>query len=526
MKSIPSAIASPLWAALSGLALSAAFPKTGLWCLAWVALIPLLAVIRETSIRRSFVLGFVAGFSHFITLIYWLAGTMHTYGHLPWYLCLPILFVFALYLALYMGAVAAFTRGCCHRPVTVALMFPVAWVCMEYLRASLLTGFPWEMLGYSQYRVLRILQISDIVGVYGLSFLVAFGNASLFLLLVAWRRQNWQGRPVPLRHAAPIACAFLLLLCLSWTYGGMRMTAIDNLAKAAPSEKMAVIQGDIAEDLKWNPDMRLNTLERYLSLSRSALAEGPALIVWPETAVPFYFLDENRYTPLLLQAISTMPSDFLIGSPAAEVAPGTVSFRNRAYLVTPQGRILGYYDKAHLVPFGEYVPLKRWLPFVKKIVSLVGDFAPGPAGKTLPWGNHRLGVLICYDMIFPKLPRLQVQNGANCLINISNDAWYGTSSAPFQLFSMAVFRAVENRRAVVRAANTGISGFIDPCGRIMGSTPLFKTAAMTRRVPMLTVKSPYDRWGYGFAPLCVALTLTAFLAETIRRARRRKRSRR
>jgi apolipoprotein N-acyltransferase len=248
-------------------------------------------------------------------------------------------------------------------------------------------------------------------------------------------------------------------------------------------------------------------------------------MIWPETAAPFYFLEEKQYTPILLQAISAIPSDFLIGSPAAEMQADTLVFRNRAYLVTPDARVLGFYDKAHLVPFGEYVPLKRWLPFVKKIVAEVGNFGPGPPGKTLPWRGHRIGVQICYEMIFPELPRLQVQNGANCLINITNDAWYGTSSAPYQLFSMAVLRAVENRRTVIRAANTGISGFIDPCGRIIGETPLFKSATLTHRVPMLTVMSPYERWGHEFPLFCLAVTLTLLVAETAIRARERSRAR-
>lgn len=525
MKFIPSSIATLLCALLSGLALSAAFPKTGFSWLAWIALIPLLVGIRGASPRRSFGLGLVAGISHFLTLVYWLAGTMHTYGHLPWYLCLSILFLFALYLALYMATLAAFVSGCCRNPIALVTLFPAAWVSMEYLRATLLTGFPWEMLGYSQYRVLHIVQIADIFGVYGLSFLVAFTNAAVFLIVMALCRKRWQQRYISHRHAIGISCALLPLLCLVWLYGGWRMTDIDRLAKAAPCEKLAVIQGNISEARKWDPRVRLDILDHYLRLSRSALAQGPTLTVWPETAAPFYFLEENHYTPILLKAIHDMPCDFLIGSPAAEMKADRLVFRNRAYLVTPEAKVLGYYDKAHLVPFGEYVPLKRWLPFVKKIVSLVGDFGPGRPGKTLPWRHYRLGVQICYEMIFQGLPRQQVQNGANCLINITNDAWYGRSSAPHQLFSMAVLRAVENRRAVVRAANTGISGFIDPCGRITGTTPLFKAATLTRRVPMLRLMSPYDRWGYRFPLLCVALTLILLVATIATRVRARKQSR-
>jgi apolipoprotein N-acyltransferase len=177
-------------------------------------------------------------------------------------------------------------------------------------------------------------------------------------------------------------------------------------------------------------------------------------------------------------------------------------------LISPEGRPLGKYDKTHLVPFGEYVPLKRWLPFLGKIVAQVGDFSRGRVGANLEWSRGDLGVLICYEVIFPYISRAAVENGAALLINITNDAWYGRSSAPYQHYSMAVFRAVENRRALVRAANTGISGFIDPAGRIRKSTALFEEAAAARRMPLLTVRTIYNRIGDRFAVACIA---TAFL---------------
>ncbi|MFH1245567.1 MAG: apolipoprotein N-acyltransferase, partial [Candidatus Omnitrophota bacterium] len=187
----------------------------------------------------------------------------------------------------------------------------------------------------------------------------------------------------------------------------------------------------------------------------------------------FYFLNENRYTPMLLETIRGIGTDFIIGSPAFERKGTEESYRNRAYLLTANGAAAGHYDKARLVPFGEFVPFKQWLPFIGKIVAEVGDFEAGPEGETLLWGNYRIGMQICYEMIFPHLSRKAVLNGADCIVNITNDAWYGTSSAPYQLFSMAIVRAVENRRTVIRAANTGISGFVDAGGRIMGNTDLF-----------------------------------------------------
>ncbi len=184
-----------------------------------------------------------------------------------------------------------------------------------------------------------------------------------------------------------------------------------------------------------------------------------------------------------------------------------MKYHNSAFLMDRDAAEIGKYDKAHLVPFGEYTPLKRWLPFIGKIVEHVGDFTPGEPGGVIRWGDYKLGVQICYETIFPELSRTSTRNGAQVLITLTNDAWYGDSSAPHQLFSMAVFRAVENRRALVRAANTGISGFIDPVGRITSSTPLFQEAVAAWETPFLEETSLYTRFGDVFAWLCLALCI-------------------
>jgi len=194
-----------------------------------------------------------------------------------------------------------------------------------------------------------------------------------------------------------------------------------------------------------------------------------------------------------------------------------VDYYNSAFFIHPLGKVAGRYDKVHLVPYGEYVPLKQWLPFVDKIVEQVGDFKTGAAGEVLVSEDYRLGVLICYEGIFPNLSAAMARNGARLLVNITNDAWYGATSAPYQHFSMAVFRAVENRRVLIRSANTGISGFIDPAGRIMGTTPLFEDAVMTREVPQLDILTVYSRHGDWFARLCLGLTFILITFHVYRR---------
>jgi apolipoprotein N-acyltransferase len=210
-------------------------------------------------------------------------------------------------------------------------------------------------------------------------------------------------------------------------------------------------------------------------------------------------------TEKVLEGVRRLGAYFLVGSPSFEKGPRRVDYYNSAYLIDPQGNVLGKYDKAHLVPFGEYVPLKRWLPFLGKLVEQVGDFSRGDIGDTIEWTYGKLGVLICYEGIFADISQTMVRNGSNLLVNITNDAWYGRSSAPYQHFSMTVFRAIENRRALIRSANTGISGFVDPAGRILGETALFSDAAEVRQVPLISTVSLYSRFGDAFAAACLAV---------------------
>jgi apolipoprotein N-acyltransferase len=238
-----------------------------------------------------------------------------------------------------------------------------------------------------------------------------------------------------------------------------------------------------------------------------AVKDKPDLIVWPETATPFYFIYNPDLTKIIQDLVSETKTNFLIGSPSFIRKANKIEYYNSAYLLGPEGTVTGKYDKTHLVPFGEYVPLKKWLPFIGKIVENVGDFCSGKKGSTVSLNGNNLGVLICYELIFPYLARAEVKNGAGLLVNITNDAWYGTTSAPYQHFSMAVFRAIENRRTLARAANTGISGFIDPVGRIIDSTNLFKDAAITTKVPILTGKTFYTLYGDLFAFACMAIVI-------------------
>ncbi|MGD8366968.1 MAG: apolipoprotein N-acyltransferase [Desulfobacterales bacterium] len=497
-------------AALSGLLLTAAFPKVGLDLLAWGALVPLLWAVDGTGWKSAFRIGFVFGLCHFLSLVYWVVGTMQTYGGLPIALAFPALFLLAAYLALYPALYAVGMARVSRRPALLWVSSAVLWTAQEFLRASLFTGFPWELLGYSQFAQTHLIQVADITGVYGVSFLVALVNGALYTLWQAAAKGGSDPKALRLRAAVAVTVS-LAAVAATWGYGAVRIAAVERAAGSAQTVRVALIQGNIAQEIKWDRKFQQQTTEKYARLSLSAKPAAPALVVWPETATPFYFPFHGPLSRIVLEAVKDTGADFLIGSPSFREEGKELAYYNSAYLVAADGSIKGRYDKVHLVPFGEYVPFKRYLPFLGKIVDQVGDFRGGRQGATIDWKGRKLGVLICYESIFPLLARTQVAAGVDLLVNITNDAWYGFSSAPFQHFSMAVFRAVENRRPLVRAANTGISGFIDAAGRVTDSSGLFVDAVMTRPVSLVKVPARYTRLGDVFALVSLGAALLLVL---------------
>jgi apolipoprotein N-acyltransferase len=491
-------------AIFSGLLLTASFPRLAWYPLAWIAWVPLLMAIRGSGWWESFRLGFSAGLAHYLTLLYWVVHTMHHYGHLPLWQCVPILGLMAAYLAAYTGLLTAWMST---RPANLAtlILFPVVGVALEYVRAHFLTGFPWELLGYSQFRFLTMIQLADILGVYGVSALVFLVNAGIAFLLLVLLKLTWREQPVSIvlvRWGLPLMA---LVLTATWGYGHQRLNTIAKIALDSPQAEIAVIQGNIDQAQKWNPAYQQATIAKYTRLSRRAVADGAALIIWPETATPFYLFRNQALSNQVLAGIKAAGTDFLVGSPAYSHMEGVLQLRNSAYLIDKDAQLQGSYEKVHLVPFGEYVPLKRWMPFLGKLVAEVGDFKPGLKGRTLDWDGVKLGPLICYEIIFPRLARAMSVEGAHLLVSQTNDAWFGRTSAAYQHFSMGVFRAVENRRGLVRAANTGISGYIDPTGQILQQTDLFEDRSLTRSVALLDTPSIYTRIGDLFAQICLVL---------------------
>ena len=378
---------------------------------------------------------------------------------------------------------------------------PVLWVALEMGQTYIISGFPWELLGNGLFLHPVLLQLADITGVYGLSFLVVLVNASLYLLFFPPR-----GKALRFRQAVAVCLILVALDRLRLLPPGGRWTA---LMAASPKIKVAVCQGNIKQGEKWKKEMVQTTLNRYAELTERV--KGARLIIWPETAAPFFYVR----TPDLAAEVQKIAKDsggyLLFGSPAYELTPEGEYYFNRAYLLNPQAETIGSYDKAHLVPYGEYVPLRRFFPFIGKMVPMVGDFAEGPVGATVSLPEGAIGPLVCYESIFPNLARAQVANGARLLVNITNDAWFGKTAAAYQHLSMAVLRAVENHVCLARAANTGISAFIDGAGRLLWTSEINVPEAHALELAWLPGGSLYTRIGDVFAWACVIIAGLALI---------------
>ncbi len=501
-------------AAASGLLLTLSFPKAGLSCLAFFSLVPWLISLPSLTLKQSFNSGFIAGVFHFITLIYWIVPTVHIYGGLHLILAIATLVLLCFYLALYPAFFAFILKKINPGPYLTPILAACLWTGLEYIRTYAFTGFSWGSLGYSQYSTLLFIQIADLSGVYGVSFLIVLINY-FFLDLFTMIRKKEEKRPV-------IVMFFTAVLVLSALfYGRQRISTLDSLISSAPKPAIAVIQGNIEQDLKWSDEFKNKTVDQYLLLSKTTLKDEPELIIWPETALPFYYGYERALSDLVDQCVRESKTNYLIGSPAFKSDEKETLYYNRAYMLNRFSIVTSTYDKNHLVPFGEYVPFGRYLTFLGKITAQAGNFSTGDKSFVpLDFKTHKTGVLICFEILFPNIASGFVKNGADILTTITNDAWFGQTSAPLQHFSMAVFRAVENRRSVARAANTGISGFIDPRGKILETTPLFADRAITRQIPALTLISFYTRYGDIFAFGAIAFCL-AFMVKGIRHKFRR-----
>lgn len=505
---------------LTGLVLWLAFPGGGeVWPLLFAALCPLLFAIKGSNPKQAALSGLIAGLTHFLLLLYWIVIVLGKYGGLPWYFSVPALLLLALYMSLYFSLFAMLTQTLltAFPAITALWLLPALWVGLDWLRSVLFTGFPWMDLGYALYKMPVLIQVADLIGHHGVTYLIVFINTLLFLLVST--------RPAK-RNLPLLLVPACLLTGAVGVYSQLRQSEIDEqqISGETPRMTIGIVQGNIDQSVKWSPSHQTATVQTYESLSNSLMtSRPPSLIVWPETALPFYPLSGDHMAPLK-KLVAGRDLALLTGAPWYEVLDRTtkkVKFFNSALLLQPDGEFHGKYYKTHLVPFGEYVPLKRFLPFLAPLVEAVGDFSVGTIEHPLHWQDARAGVLICFESVFPEFSRQWVKTGANLLINLTNDAWYGKSSAPYHSLAMAVFRAVETRRSLIRSANTGISAFVGPSGTIDLQSEIFVPWAAATEVTLMPGETVWVRYGYLFAPACLFIGLLGgCLAFSVRRQRK------
>jgi apolipoprotein N-acyltransferase len=476
----------------SGILLIFIQPPVSLSPLAFFALIPLLGSIRKDNLRFSFFSGYVTGVVSYLGLIYWVVIAMNRYGGIDISLSFLILLLFVLYLSCYTGI---FALSCAwferRSSIPVYISSPLAWVLLEYIRGFLMSGFPWSFLAHSQYNFLHFIQVASITGTYFISFLIVAINAIFYAL--------WRKGKISLTYVAVIAA----LVVATVAYGFISLSEKNN----GPLLKTAIVQGNIKQDVKWDEIFKVMTIKKYLQITLPS-GKDTDLIVWPETAMPFVF-DREIYANKYIKALPSVVNANLLFGTMSQDQSGKL--RNSAYVIGKTGETIGVYNKVHLVPFGEYTPLLSYFPFFEKLTAVGGGFASGEGHKPIKTDIGNIGILICYEGVFPSITNETVREGAQVLVNLTNDAWYDRTSAPFQHFAFYIFRAIETDRYVLRAANTGISAIIDPQGRIETKTPIFTEEVLKGSFAMRNTKTFYVRFGDYFIVIAFFVLAVAVL---------------
>ena len=528
------ALALPL--VIPQLSLRQVDPAGHLEWLAWVGLVPaLFALDAARSARAAFGLGLAAGLAYFYTAIYWVNHAMTAFGGLRMGVALLALTLLVLYMAVHWGAAFAASwliRSRLGWPLTWHL--PVVWTAAELSRNYLFTGFPWGNLGYTQARHLTVSQLASLLGVYGIAALVVLVNATVHQVL----RARLDGRPFPRRAA--LATGLLLLATLA--YGTAHLREVRARMASAPRLKVGLVQGNINQAVKNRRESYADfILGRFLPLTAEADRAGADLVAWPEATFPFLVpSDVQTFAGGRAGLQPLARAHLLLGASAVTWREGPKGGRmpevtNTAFLVRPDLSVAAKYVKYHLVPFGEYVPMARWLPFLRQVVPGLAPVSAGRALTTLRFpvagdGETALAPMICFDAIFPEVNVAYAAQDPEFLVNPTNDAWYGYSSGPYQFLAIVRLRAIEAGKAVARPAYSGVTAIVLPTGEVapgaievgpvdpeLAPDPAEPPRLLLGEVPRLHGRTLYTRFGDLFAYACAALAILA-LGAALRRS--------
>ncbi|MBI3252299.1 MAG: apolipoprotein N-acyltransferase [Candidatus Omnitrophica bacterium] len=502
------------------------------WPLAFFAFVPYFFSLGNRPPLGVFTHSFLFGSLFYIFLGYWLTH-VSVLGFA----------LMTLYLALYFGVFGHYAAGFLNPSVEFAgALFPKnmksvfftasVWALLEYLRGWLIGGIPWALLAYTQWKNIPFIQIADLVGPYGVSFFVMAVNVLVFKILKALLAKTRAAAALPeeaaysRRYVSRLFWVLAGLIFALGAYGWANLSLRDSFDRKDPDRKsvlrVSVVQGNIPQDQKWNAQIKDIIFEKYKRLTFMSAVEKSDLIVWPETSFPGYLEDEPVMAAELRSVIRQSQTWVLVGAPTLGDLDRGLKFFNSAILYNPVGEEVRRYSKLHLVPFGEYVPFEPLFGFIRHFVE-IGRFSPG-AERTIFQISSRyrknkvtvkFGALICYEDIFPGLVRGFCRDGADFLVNITNDAWFGKTAAPYQHAQASVFRAVENRVNVVRATNTGLSCFISPEGRILATvndkgSEIFVTGHQGHDLALKKDRTFYTRFGDVFLLVPALLAFLAF----------------
>jgi apolipoprotein N-acyltransferase len=459
--------------------------------------------LRGQPPLRAFTLGLVTGTVYFAGTVYWTGTVIIAFGDVNPIVAMVGMILLSAYLALYPAVACLVTSRFVARVGAAGLFIaPMAWIATEYLRGYFLTGFPWVPLGNSQVTVLPVAQLASVLGVYGLSALVAYINATLAYSLVTSGRQ---------RISAVVSAVAVLVAIGGW--GAWRI-ANGSLTREGTPIRIGLIQGNIAQEDKWNPAHARRIFTTYIAMTRDAVRRGAEYVIWPESSTPFTFEDplgDPAGDAMLRELAREVHVPILFGSDQIirRQPIETSELYNAAYQLDPDGKTIALYRKIKLVPFGEFFPFQKWIAFAAPLVNRFVPFREGTGPVMLPVGSHRASTAICYEVVFPSLARAAVAQGSELLTTVTNDGWYGYSSAPYQHWELASMRAIEQGRYLARAANTGISGIVDPYGRVITRSGIFEQVGLVGEARFLTSRTVYSLIGDVIAYVAIALTVLA-----------------
>ncbi len=509
---------------LSGVLLFLAFPNYNAWWFAWIGLAPLLVVISGRGSMQGFLLSFICGLVFFAGVFDWM---LETDGYEILHHSI-LVFGLALYFGIFGLALTFLIR---RAQMTVAfLAAPFLWIALEYIRGKLFfLALPWAFLGHTQYQNISLIQISAITGAYGVSFLVVLVNSAVALLILGiLNRLGWQqitdGNFPSRRGIYVITLGAAVLMTLALLYGN----TLSSERNTQKSIKVSVLQGNIEQSKKWDPKYAGVIMQTYGDLSRKAARDNPDLIIWPEAATPGFILKKLDLMNQTISLVKELKTYFIIGSSEFPKFDKDLlkaqKTGNTALFFSPDGKILGQYLKIYLFPFSEYVPYEGIIPWPQFIVpDKKSSHVAGKEFTLFNINNASFGVLICWETIFPDLFRQYIKEGAQFMVNIGNEAWFGKSAGPNQFLSINIFRAIENRVFMVRCNNTGISCFIDPYGRVVDRVrseegqDIFVRGMLTGEVIPLNSNTIYTRHGDWLVWLSIGVSLIFLLIALLRK---------